>query len=192
MKPFLISLTILLLAGLLIYLIFSHRFIDIKARMRKLPVSIKVKRLESDGNFRLNAENAVRFSAYEEKNQRWMDFGDQPYNDEFIKNFSYTNSEVWIQTVDDSDSFKGRIEAKGLKPNFVYQIKLAGHPDDWEHFEEIGYKGRWLLSNRGDETNFSDEEYQALSETEKRDVESYIFFDFLSVMKTAVQYMILN
>lgn len=66
--------------------------------------------------------------------------------------------------------FVGRIDATGLKPNFAYQLKLAGKPvrgtrgwgaygDDVAN-ERIGYAGRWWCdSYHATQTNFDDTHY---------------------------------
>jgi len=66
--------------------------------------------------------------------------------------------------------FVGRIEARGLKPNFAYQIKLLGKPQkgrlNWgTHGDEvgnerIGYAGRWWCdTNHSTATNFDDSHF---------------------------------
>ncbi len=73
-----------------------------------------------------------------------------------------------------AETFVGRITAKGLKPNFAYQVKLKGVPKYRDSFERIGYLGRWRLPNRG--PNCSDREYAAYEN--KSEARSYLFFDF--------------
>jgi hypothetical protein len=67
--------------------------------------------------------------------------------------------------------FVGHIEARGLKPNFAYQLKLAGKPvkgsrgwgsygDDLTN-ERIGAVGRWWCDSSHDlQTNFNDSHFQ--------------------------------
>ena len=44
----------------------------------------------------------------------------------------------------ETDILEGKITAKNLKPNFAYQVKLAGNPEeDSEVNEKIGLAGRW-------------------------------------------------
>jgi hypothetical protein len=74
-----------------------------------------------------------------------------------------------------ADTFRGRLEARGLKPNFAYQMKLRGdYARDPKGFEAIGYTGRWRLPGPG--TNFSDWDYRAFPD--KSRVEAYILFDY--------------
>ena len=40
------------------------------------------------------------------------------------------------------ETFRGRIEARHLKPNFAYQLKLRGRYEDRRGFESIGYTGQ--------------------------------------------------
>ena len=67
--------------------------------------------------------------------------------------------------------FVGHIKARGLKPNFAYQIKLVGKPqrgsrgfgtlgDDVGN-ERLGYAGRWWCdSYHSTQTNFDDSHYE--------------------------------
>ncbi len=95
---------------------------------------------------------------------------------EFNYNSAYTNPEQVSQvtlTFDTAPSvayFVGHIEARGLKPNFAYQIKLVGKPvkgtrgwgaygDDLAN-EHLGYAGRWWCdSYHSTTTNFDDQHY---------------------------------
>ena len=79
---------------------------------------------------------------------------------------------------------EGSLDARGLKPNFAYQIKLVGMPsaefgaagDDVSN-ERIGYAGRWYRVGVG---NASDAQYRACrADPQCRDVyEGYLVFDF--------------
>jgi hypothetical protein len=128
------------------------------------------------------------------ENERWCDVVGNFYSTEFCRNFSYEDptkkyhptvrlhiqSDTRHATRDTrlakrgSDTFRGRIEAVGLKPNFAYQLKLRGdYRRDPESFETIGYLGRWRL---GEGTNYTDDRYEAIED--KSTAESYILFDF--------------
>lgn len=64
--------------------------------------------------------------------QRWLDIDDQPYSSNFAREFSYEAGQVQL-SYDPAPSkpyFVGHIEARGLKPNFSYQLKLAGKPQN--------------------------------------------------------------
>ena len=130
--------------------------------------------------FRLHAGNARAMVGKNDLlNERWADIAGNFYSANVARQFSYedTSSDgprVWVRVEPVSETFRGRLEAHRLKPNFAYQLKLAGDPTDMESFERIGYFGRWRLPGRA--TNYSDWEYQNYPEKEK--VEAYILFDF--------------
>lgn len=91
---------------------------------------------------------------------RWLDIDDRRFHD-FIKKmgtpqeFSYHDVQVVLTySVQQSGGvFRGHIEARGLKPNFAYQIKLCGKPRfgarGWGQFGDdstnanLGFQGRW-------------------------------------------------
>ncbi len=72
----------------------------------------------------------------------WLDVADHPYSEEFRKSFNYNHTNATFSFDFASSVFKGRLDAKNLKPNFAYQIKLVGEPglvsNEW-----IGLAGRW-------------------------------------------------
>lgn len=61
---------------------------------------------------------------------RWRDIANTRYAPSFQSAFSYRNSAVTISyaTAPNQRFFTGRVMAGGLKPNFAYQVKLAGKP----------------------------------------------------------------
>jgi hypothetical protein len=81
---------------------------------------------------------------------------------------------VRVRIAPEAAQLRGRLEAHGMKPNFVYQIKLRGLFEDRRSFETIGQFGRWRLPGR--HTNYSDVDYACYPFKEL--VESYILFDF--------------
>lgn len=125
--------------------------------------------------FKLTPGDALKLTGMDDpENERWMDIAGNTYTREFVKNFSNKNAQVLVSIQEKSDTLRGRLEAKGLKPNFAYQIKLRGIFEHFDSFEKIGYAGRWRFPGPG--TNYSDAEYEVKSE--KGDVEAYILFDF--------------
>ena len=113
-------------------------------------------------------------------NERFLDVGGRAYSRVFLEDFSYTDPSmrqprVTVEYLAKAETLVGTVKARGLKPNFAYQIKLRGrYSDDPEGFERIGYVGRWRLPGRG--TNYTDAQYEACER--KEDVEAYLFFDF--------------
>ncbi len=62
--------------------------------------------------------------------QRWLDIADRSFSAAFERDFRYEKSQValFYPSHPDTPYFVGRIRARGLKPNFAYQLKLAGKP----------------------------------------------------------------
>ena len=91
---------------------------------------------------------------------RWLDIDDRRFHDFINKigtpqQFTYRAGQV-VFTYDYQQTdgiFRGHIEARGLKPNFAYQMKLCGKPRygkrGWWQFgddvsnENLGLQGRW-------------------------------------------------
>lgn len=131
--------------------------------------------------FKLTEINSIAMVGCDDpKNERWFDLADNRYSDRFRSFFSYTNRgpnapEVRLQVKPAGETLSGRIEARRLKPNFCYQIKVLGDFSDRTSFERIGYTGRWRLP--GYITNYDDADYVACSN--KAAVEAYVLFDFM-------------
>ncbi len=112
--------------------------------------------------------------------ERWRDAAGHRYSEAFISSFRYEGGgglpapEVRVQVDPVGPTFSGRIEARGLKPNFAYQVKLNGNFEDRQSFEAIGYAGRWRLPGAG--TNYSDADYEG--HPNPAAVEAYILFDY--------------
>lgn len=128
---------------------------------------------------KLSETNSQKMVGFDDVEQRWSDVAGNYYAQSFISGFSYTNSganapEVRVLVNTRAPTFQGRIEARGLKPNFVYQMKLRGVYDNVKAFENIGYIGRWRLPGRG--TNYTDDQYRKYPEKNK--VKAYVYFDF--------------
>lgn len=101
--------------------------------------------------------------------QGWVNPMTRQSNDKF----RYSNQQVML-TYDQHPpgfQFAGRITARGLKPNFCYQIKLAGKPvygtRGWGIYgsdatnERLGYAGRWWDDDSNPPTtNITDSYYR--------------------------------
>jgi len=110
--------------------------------------------------YRLDDSNALRMRGEDAQYQRWCDIAGNFYASALADHFSYVDGpRVYVRLDARAPTFRGRLEARGLKPNFAYQMKLVGVHDAPEAFERIGYAGRWLLPGGG--TNFTDEDYRA-------------------------------
>lgn len=61
---------------------------------------------------------------------RWRDISNALYSSAFRSTFSYQRAQVNLsyRTVPSAPYFQCRVSARGLKPNFAYQLKLAGKP----------------------------------------------------------------
>lgn len=112
------------------------------------------------------------------ENERFLDVAGRAYSREFVSNFSYTDPErqprVTVEYLLRAETFVGKLTARGLKPNFAYQLKLRGVLADPVSFDRIGYVGRWRLPGR--KTNYPDDKYEA--SPDKDQAESYLLFDF--------------
>ncbi len=126
----------------------------------------------------MDSVDLVGLEDYE--NERFLDIGGRAYSRRFISRFSYTDPElsrpeVRVEYLRRAETFAGKLHARGLKPNFAYQLKLRGLFSNRESFERIGYLGRWRLPGRG--TNYLDKAYEEFPD--KKLVESYLLFDFV-------------
>jgi hypothetical protein len=75
---------------------------------------------------------------------RWLDVADQAYSDSYRSSYNYTQATVEIVYDTIGNTLHGTLTAADLKPNFAYQLKLAGNPEiDAEANERIGLVGRW-------------------------------------------------
>jgi hypothetical protein len=82
---------------------------------------------------------------------RWLDVADQAYSEDYRSDYNYTEviveyPQASVEVVYDAigNTFHGTLNATNLKPNFAYQLKLAGKPDiDAGANERIGLAGRW-------------------------------------------------
>ena len=86
---------------------------------------------------------------------RWRDIDDNLYAASYKASYDYSNPEVSVEIDFEpvGTTFNGSLTATGLKPNFLYQVKLIGQPyrgDTGQPYtyndpanESIGYSGRW-------------------------------------------------
>ena len=75
---------------------------------------------------------------------RWLDVADQAYSSSYRNSYDYTKATVKVSFAPANEILKGIITARNLKPNFAYQIKLAGYPEAYPVANEcIGLAGRW-------------------------------------------------
>ena len=75
---------------------------------------------------------------------RWLDAADQAYGETYQSSYNYTQANVEVVYDALGSTLRGTLTAVNLKPNFAYQIKLAGNPGmDAEANERIGLAGRW-------------------------------------------------
>jgi hypothetical protein len=73
-----------------------------------------------------------------------LDVANQPYGSNFIDTYDYTQADVTVSCEVVAGILQGTLMAFNLKPNFAYQLKLAGNPDlDTDSNERIGLAGRW-------------------------------------------------
>jgi len=130
--------------------------------------------------FVLDDRNSQRMLGTDDPvNERWADVAGNFYSGAFVSRFSYEKPSasgpiVRVRVEPEAPTLTGRLEARGLKPNFAYQMKLRGVFADRWSFEAIGYVGRWRLPGR--DTNYSDVDYRDCPFQER--VEAYLLFDF--------------
>ena len=75
---------------------------------------------------------------------RWLDIADQAYGEAYRNGYDYTQARVIVAYTPSAASLRGQLTANNLKPNFAYQVKLAGDPLEYpEANENIGFVGRW-------------------------------------------------
>ncbi|MBT3374053.1 MAG: hypothetical protein HN742_33600 [Lentisphaerae bacterium] len=137
---------------------------------------------QQEQTFELDDTNSERMIGTDDReNERWCDVAGNFYSAELVSRFTYAGTSdnsptVRVRVAPVADTFRGRLEAHGLKPNFAYQMKLRGDfLRDREGFDAIGAVGRWRLP--GFATNYTDEEIEAYEP--KEDIEAYVFFDFV-------------
>ena len=158
--------------------------VRLPAFQRRAPVSILPgpERSWSRPKFILNEKNSILMKGRNDPlDERWCDMADNIYSHHFISTFSYQSKEKGAPTVrlyvkPRGETLSGRLEARGLKPNFAYQVKLRGVFEHLENYETIGFLGRWRLPGRP--TNYTDLQYAQYPQ--KGCVEAYILFDYFA------------
>ncbi len=75
-------------------------------------------------------------------NYRWRDVADQLYSEAYRTTYDYTQATVEVIYRRVGSMLHGTLQAQNLKPNFGYQLKLAGKPGTAAN-ERIGLAGRW-------------------------------------------------
>ncbi len=73
---------------------------------------------------------------------RWLDVADQSYGPEYQAGYTYGSALAAVSYDPVGPRLSGILSASGLKPNFTYQLKLAGEPGTVAN-ERIGLTGRW-------------------------------------------------
>jgi hypothetical protein len=73
---------------------------------------------------------------------RWRDAADRLYSESYRTSYNYTQANVVVTYDSAPPTLRGTLTATKLKPNFVYQLKLAGFPGTAAN-ERIGLAGRW-------------------------------------------------
>ncbi len=135
---------------------------------------------------------------------RWRDVAGQLYSDDYRTTYSYNQTDVTVQVTFErvDTTLYGTLSATNLKPNFAYQLKLAGEPSAPTINERIGFAGRWWqetwngtkwangqnLNNKGDGSSPNPNDLTYLA---RRDIEdpssptgkkykftSYLVFDY--------------
>ena len=116
------------------------------------------------------------------ENERFVDVACGAYSKAFLSGFSYSDPDasrpkVWVDYLRRAETFVGTVTARGLKPNFAYQLKLRGLFSDRPAFERIGRLGRWRLPGNPKHGEATDEQYDRLED--KSRAHSYLSFDFI-------------
>jgi hypothetical protein len=75
---------------------------------------------------------------------RWLNVADQAYEAAYRSSYDYSQAKVEFDYSPSAGVFGGTLTATNLKPNFAYQLKLSGMPEDAPAANEhIGLAGRW-------------------------------------------------
>lgn len=151
---------------------------------------------ESAGNEAWKSIRLIPFKdPWNQARQRFEDIDDFRFSYEFEHSFSYKDAVVTLSynPAPAEKYFVGHIEAKGLKPNFAYQLKLVGKPSygkrgwgnagDDRANEAIGRATRWWNDTTGENTfdNYFRELYQRPAAFRRDTIYGYDFMgDFIT------------
>ena len=125
---------------------------------------------------------------------RFWDIADRPYSAAFRRSFSYARANVVLryEPMMTTKYFRGYLSARGLKPNFAYQMKLCGKPRDgvrgWKKWsddisnERIGRAARWWDDTAGrNATDWDFDDNQNTSAGARHTIYGYHFLgDFIT------------
>jgi hypothetical protein len=123
---------------------------------------------------------------------RWLDAANQAYSETYRSSYNYTHplpcdeTQPCVEVIYDAigNTLHGTLTATHLKPNFAYQMKLAGNPDiDADANERIGLAGRWWQEEwNGTEwtngQNSNDSTYFANRDNPDYRYTGYLVFDY--------------
>jgi hypothetical protein len=133
-------------------------------------------------DWQLDERNAIRLQGIDEPElSRWADVAGNYYSEAFCRQFSYTDTapdgpRAFVRLASRGETVSGRLELRGMKPNFAYQLKILGnYAAGVERYEAIGHIGRWRLPGR--RTNFTYKDYDRFED--KDQVEAYVLFDYV-------------
>jgi hypothetical protein len=116
---------------------------------------------------------------------RWKDIAVNTYAQSYKDTYDYSAADVdFIYDPARDSTLRGHLSASNLKPNFAYQIKLAGKPtalwgvagDDTTN-ERLGYLGRWWR-HQPNPGNSNDADYEANHDEPGYIFEGYLVFSF--------------
>ncbi len=114
---------------------------------------------------------------------RFRDAAATLYADAYREGFDYAAASVQATYLPGGLTFAGHLSARGLKPNFAYQLKLVGRPEaedssgDDASNERLGLQGRWWRQSP-DPANSTDADYLAHAGESGYVYQGYLLFDW--------------
>jgi hypothetical protein len=116
---------------------------------------------------------------------RWLDALDHPYGESFRQSFSYEDAQVVVTFADAAPTFQGELHARGLKPNFAYQMKLVGMPSFlWPKASDdatncrLGQLGRWWRPGETGGNVYVYESDPVAEQPDRQKMEGYLVFGY--------------